>query len=67
MKRRDVKAMLCDGNIFKLKRVISWAQRLNELFCSSMELVFMEFKNHANPIIPATDLQQFIDKAPSIF
>ena len=60
------KARSYNPDLFKSEAVIRWAEGIDELFRSSMESVFTEFKNHADPIVSADDLQAYIDDAPSI-
>ena len=66
MQRMSAKSVSYDANLFKSERVIRWVECLDNLFRTSMESVFTEFKDHADPIVSTDDLQAYIDEAPYI-
>ena len=66
-KRAEEKDRVYDVGLFKSTRVVDFVTRFDEMILSSMQSVFLEFKNHSHPIISEDDMQSFIDQAPEIF
>ena len=56
-----------DGNIFHTDKVQKYLEAIDEHCRTCLESVFLEFKNHSDPIILVPDMKTFIDQATVVF
>ena len=56
-----------DKDLFRSKRVIEFLDRFDEMCRSSIQSVFLEFKDHSQPIISTPMMEEFLNEAPYVF
>jgi hypothetical protein len=56
-----------DGALFRSKGVVTFLSKIDALCEKNLLSVFSDFKNHAEPIIPTSDMTALIDEAPTVF
>jgi hypothetical protein len=56
-----------DGALFRSKGVVTFLSKIDALCEKNILSVFSDFKNHAEPIIPTSDMTALIDEATMVF
>ena len=56
-----------DRDLFRSKAVITFLSKIETLCEKNLLSVFSDFKNHAEPIIPTSEMTALIEEAPTVF
>ena len=56
-----------DGDLFRSKAVLTFLSKIESTCKKNLLSVFSDFKNHAEPIIPTSEMAALIEEAPTVF
>ena len=56
-----------DGSLFRQEKTKQYLKKVDLSFEKGFESLTTEFKNHSLPIVPKTEMDELMDKAPAIF
>ena len=56
-----------NGDLFRSKNVVTFLSKIDALCEKNLLSIFSDFKNHAEPIIPTSEMAALISEAPTIF
>ena len=67
LKVKEEKERQYNGDLFRSNEVVTFLSKIDSLCEKNLISVFTDFKNHAEPIIPTSDMNALIAEAPRVF
>ena len=67
LKVEEEKKDIYNGDLLRSPEVVNFLSKIDSLCEENLMTVFTDFKNHAEPIIPTSDMRALIAEAPNVF
>ena len=67
LKNQEEKRHIYNGDLLRSTEVVNFLSKIDSLCEKNLLSVFTDFKNHAEPIIPTTEMCALIAEAPTVF
>ena len=67
LKDEEEKRDIYNGDLLRSNEVVNFLSKIDSLCEKNLMSVFTDFKNHAEPIIPTTEMCALIAEAPNVF
>ena len=56
-----------DGGLFRTRKVTAYPKKIDDRCHTGLEPFFLEFKNHADPIVSTPNMLEFVPQALAVF